>query len=340
MRANKWIGIASAVGTAAAAGSAYVRYRHDLKDRNRALKSAHRQVETGLGAIEYAREGTGPAALVIHGAGGGFDQGLYLGRKMLGAGFDLIAPSRFGYLGTPSPADVSSAAQADAHATLLDRLEIDNAIVLGVSAGAPSAIEFAVRYPKRVRALILVVPRAYDPDNQVGVDTAALSNKAVIGMFERSADFSYWLSTRVARQPLVRFFGVDPQLEAKAPEDERKTITTLIHDMLPLSARVEGLRNDTATPVTQSRLEAVTAPTLVISAEDDLYHTLPGARYTAAHICGADLRVFETGGHLLVSRGVETRSAIADFLMEKLGLAVGAPALAADSAPQPQAASA
>jgi 2-hydroxy-6-oxonona-2,4-dienedioate hydrolase len=105
MRANKWIGIASAVGTAAAAGSAYVRYRHDLKDRNRALKSAHRQVETGLGAIEYAREGTGPAALVIHGAGGGFDQGLYLGRKMLGAGFDLIAPSRFGYLGTPSPAE-------------------------------------------------------------------------------------------------------------------------------------------------------------------------------------------------------------------------------------------
>lgn len=319
MRARNLIGIASAVGTAAAVGGALMRFRHDLKKRTRALESRHRMAETAQGTIEFAQEGSGPAALVIHGAGGGFDQGLFLGGEMLGDKFNLIAPSRFGYLGTPSPKDVSAAAQADAHAALLDHLGIDKAIVMGVSAGAPSAIELAVRHPQRVRALILVVPRAFDPANQVGADRT-LPNRAVIAMFERSADLPYWISTKIAREPLVRFFGVDPSLEAKAPAEEREKITAIISDMLPLSARVEGIRNDTASNVDESRLEDVKAPTLVISAEDDLYHTLPGAKYTAEHIADAQLQVFETGGHLLISREPDVRTAIAAFLEDKLGM--------------------
>ncbi len=320
MRTRNWIGLASAAGTAAAAGAAYWRYRHDLKAKTRALDSQRQVAETSGCSIAFAREGSGPAALVIHGAGGGFDQGLMLGRGMLGADFDIIAPSRFGYPGTPQPQDASIPAQADAHAALLDHLGIVSTIVMGVSAGAPSAIELAVRHPDRVRALILVVPRAYDPENQVGVDASKVPNKAVIRMFEKSADFPYWLATHVARQPMVRFFGVEPKLEAKASPEEREKITAIIGDMLPLSARVDGIRNDTATPVGESSLDAVKAPTLVISAEDDLYHTLPGARYTADRIAGAELRVFASGGHLLVSHGADTHRTIRDFLRRRIGL--------------------
>ncbi len=318
MRTRTVIGLASAVGTAAVVGGAFMRYRHDLKVKTRNLETSHQVARTPRGEIEFAREGSGPAALVIHGAGGGFDQGLSLGRDLLGEGYDMIAPSRFGYLGTPVPGDASHAAQADAHAALLDRLGIARAIVVGVSAGAPSAIELAVRHPERVRALILVVPRAYDPGNRVGVD-GTLPNKAVIRMFEKSADFPYWLSTKIARQPLVRFFGVEPGLESKAPAEERGKITAIIEDMLPLSARVQGIRNDTVSGLADPGLEFIKAPTLVISAEDDLYHTLPGARYTAEHIPGAQLRVFETGGHLLVSHGSDTQAAISHFLRDKLG---------------------
>jgi 2-hydroxy-6-oxonona-2,4-dienedioate hydrolase len=318
MRTRTMIGLASAVGTTAAVGGAFLRYRHDLKAKTQTLEARHQLAETSKGEIEFAREGSGPAALVIHGAGGGFDQGLWLGREMLGEGYNMIAPSRFGYLGTPVPEDASHAAQADAHAALLDHLGIAQAIVMGVSAGAPSAIELAVRHPERVRALILVVPRAYDPENRVGVDET-LPNKAVIRLFEKSADFPYWLSTKVARQALVRFFGVEPGLESKAPAEERGKITAIINDMLPLSARVQGIHNDTTSGLTDPGLEQIKAPTLVISAEDDLYHTLPGARYTAEHIRGARLRVFETGGHLLVSHGSDTQEAIAQFLRDSLG---------------------
>ena len=323
MRTRDWIGVGAAAGvTAAAAGGAFLRYRRELKDKTRALETRRQLAETGHGTIEYAREGKGPAALVIHGAGGGFDQGLYLGHEMLGEQFDMIAPSRFGYLGTPVPEDASIPAQADAHAALLDHLGIADAIVMGVSAGAPSAIELAIRHPRRVRALILVVPRAYDPENQVGVDEKGL-NKAAIRMFEKSANFTYWLASRVARRPLVRFFGVEPKLEARAAPEEREKITAIIKDMLPLSQRVNGIGIDTATGVPEADLGHITAPALIISAVDDLYHTLPGARYAAEHIPGAQLKVFETGGHLLLSHGTDTQQAIASFLRNQLGLEAG-----------------
>jgi 2-hydroxy-6-oxonona-2,4-dienedioate hydrolase len=324
MQSKNWIGIASAVGAAAIAGGTYWRYRHDMSDRTKALEENSSIARTGKGDIEYAREGSGPAALVIHGAGGGYDQGMYLAHDLLGEGYDVIAPSRFGYLRTPVPKDASHNAQANAHAALLDKLSVKQAIIMGVSAGAPSAIEFAVRYPKRTTALILVVPRAYDPANQVGVDQTP-QNKMVVRLFENSADFPYWAATKLGRKTLVRFFGVDPELEANAEPQERENISALIADMLPLSARVDGILVDTSNNLAKSDLEDIVAPTLIISAEDDLYHTLPGARFAAKHIPDAEIKVFKTGGHLLISRGEEVREMIADFLRER----------ASEAAPRP-----
>jgi hypothetical protein len=77
---------------------------------------------------------------------GGYDQGLANVADFVGDGFRVIAPSRFGYLGTPVPPDSSPAAQADAHAALLSELNISKPIVVGISA-ARSAIELAIRHP-------------------------------------------------------------------------------------------------------------------------------------------------------------------------------------------------
>jgi len=41
--------------------------------------------------------GEGPPVLIVHGAGGGYDQGLWVARDSVGEGFRIIAPSRFGY---------------------------------------------------------------------------------------------------------------------------------------------------------------------------------------------------------------------------------------------------
>jgi pimeloyl-ACP methyl ester carboxylesterase len=97
--------------------------------------------------------------LSVHGAGGGFDQGLELADPLARAGFRVIAVSRFGYLRTPLPPDASAAA----HACLLDALNIRRVAVLGTSAGGPSSMQFALRHPDRTAALVLLVPAAYAP---------------------------------------------------------------------------------------------------------------------------------------------------------------------------------
>ena len=44
--------------------------------------------------------GEGIPVLELHGIFGGFDQGLLVALPVLGDGFRIFAPSRFGYLGT------------------------------------------------------------------------------------------------------------------------------------------------------------------------------------------------------------------------------------------------
>ena len=85
---------------------------------------------------------------------GGYDQA-YETVKTRKSKNRLIAPSRFGYLGSDVKDDGSPKAQADAFAELLDFLSIDSAFVLATSAGGTPAIRFALDYPVRVKGLIL-----------------------------------------------------------------------------------------------------------------------------------------------------------------------------------------
>ncbi len=141
-------------------GLVYWNYRGDIHQARERVSTGSQIVQTPCGPIEYAIAGDGPAVLVVHGAGGGFDQGLEFARTLAGSGFRVIAMSRFGYLRTPLPADASAAAQADAHACLLDALNLPAAAIVGASAGAPSSMQFALRHPQRCTALVLLVPAA------------------------------------------------------------------------------------------------------------------------------------------------------------------------------------
>jgi pimeloyl-ACP methyl ester carboxylesterase len=64
-------------------------------------------------------------------------------------------------------------------------------------------------------------------------------------------------------------------------------------------------------------LERIGIPTLIISAEDDLYKTLPGARFTATGIPGAELHVLKSGGHLMVGQARTVRKLVKEFLQRQ-----------------------
>lgn len=302
-----------ALGGAAGMSSAYWRFRREIAERIAALEAGSTVVQTALGPIEYARLGHGVPLLLIHGAGGGYDQGVMIAREWFATGYDIVAPSRFGYLRTPLPEERSPALQADVHAALLDTLKLRSVVVAGVSAGAPSAIELALRHPERVKGLILLVPQAYDPRHSVGVDRSPWS-RTTLRLIESSSEVLYWLAIRLMRSKLIRFLGVDPALEAKAAPAERRRVTALLHGMLPLSRRVRGIAADSAVELEPWPLERIVAPTLIITAQDDLFRTLPGARFTAERISGAEFHVLAQGGHLLLGHGRRVRRLIADFV--------------------------
>ncbi len=316
MRRNALLGFATALGSTIAGAALYGLYRRDMARIEAEVEAGGEFVPTDCGPIQFGREGSGPPVLVVHGAGGGYDQGLMLGREMFGPGYDVIAPSRFGYLGTPVPANPSPAAQADAHAALLDKLRIFRGVtVVGVSAGAPSAIELALRDPERVAALILAVPRAFAPGMpEVG---APAESAGMMKLVMAGADFAFWAASRFARRTVVRFLGVPPKVEAGTAPEDRERVTRVIRSILPLSKRLKGLQADAAADLKGWRLERITAPTLVISASDDLYRTLPAAGHTAERIPNAELMVLPSGGHLMVGRGDEVRERIASFLRQQ-----------------------
>ncbi len=308
MRTATKIGLA-ALGIAA--GSTYVRYRRDLEAARRRVNAGSRIVGTDAGPIEFAERGSGAPALVIHGAGGGWDQGLLVGSAFPN-GVRIIAPSRFGYLRTRLPEDASPPAQARAHVALLDALGVSRAIVAGISAGAPSAIELAIRHPDRVSALILLVPRGYAPGHSVEVPRNA-SNDLVMRLVLSGADLAYWLALRFARSRIVQFVGVSPALEGRAPAAERARVERILWSIFPLSMRTAGVVAE-GPRVEPAPLERIAAPTLIVTARDDLFETLPAAEYMAARIPGARLVVLEDGGHLFVGRQAELERSLAAFL--------------------------
>ncbi|HTT38864.1 MAG TPA: alpha/beta hydrolase [Burkholderiales bacterium] len=299
------------------AGFIYTDYRLELHAAQERVSSGSRLVQTPCGPIEYASAGDGAPVLVVHGAGGGYDQGLDFARPLIGTGFRVIAMSRFGYLRTPLPRDASAAAQADAHACLLDALNIAHAAVLAGSAGAPSAMQFALRHPQRCTALVLVVPAAYVPRPGGAPPMRTPPGTAFLFDTALRSDFLFWAAIRVARPTVIRsILATPPEVVQNASPDEQARVALVLNHILPVSSRRLGLLNDAAVTSSLPRydLERIAHPTLVMSVGDDLFGTFDGARYTAEHIPHAWFIGYPIGGHLWVGHQEELSSAIIAFL--------------------------
>lgn len=299
-----------------AAAAITIAYRHDLAAARALTAGNSRLIDSPFGPIEYAEAGQGPPILVIHGAGGGFDQGLMLGRGLTAKGFRVIAPSRFGYLRSALPAGASPRLQAEALAFLMGQLGVSRAAILGVSAGAHSALELALARPDLCRGLVLMVPAPETPDlppAPAGGDAPAIP-PAVLALMQ--SDFGFWAASKLAPDLLTRtVLGTDPALVARAPAAERTRVHAVLMSILPIGARRRGLDIDGAVRVEPPAhpLTGLTCPVLAITAADDGYGTARAAVRIAREAPQASLILHPDGGHLLVGHDAETTDAIAGF---------------------------
>jgi pimeloyl-ACP methyl ester carboxylesterase len=321
MRRRTFLLLAVAGATGAIAGAATWRaYATELALARARTRGRSVVFECRFGAMEYAVAGKGRPVLMIHGTGGGFDQGLDFAAPLSAAAWRVIAPSRFGYLRSAFPADPSSANQADAFVDLLDELKVERAPIIGGSAGALSAIEFAIRHPDRCSALVAIVPAAYAPGRPPVRPPNALA-KTIIEYGLRS-DFLFWSGMTTSEDAMIgALLATDPALVRSAEPSERARARGILRNILPVSERANGLLNDAklSGDPTPMPLETIRVPTLALSLEDDRFQTLAAARHIAATVPGAKLVTYPTGGHIWIGHNRELFAEVGRFLSQSAG---------------------
>lgn len=285
----------------------------DISERKKTLQAESRFADTRHGRVAYASWGEGPAILVVHGAGGGFDQGRLLAQTFGEDGFRWIAVSRFGYLGSDLPEDSSTAAQAEAFSDLLESLSVSRVSILAMSGGVPPSLKFAEMYPEKTDRMALLSPAPFtpfDPDVEdrpvpTWIYAALLGNDVV-----------YWALTKVARGWLANAFDARPELRRDLASPDEAFVQNLIDGFLPASERMAGLRNEAAAvdPDARYGLETISVPVLVAHAKDDRINPYEVGEKIARRIDRAELLSIKTGGHLLLGHHQELKSRIRAFL--------------------------
>lgn len=255
-------------------------------------------VQLSYGNMSYVDTGEGETILSVHGIFGGYDQA-YDTCKDFSSDYRIIAPSRFGYLGSDILGDGTPAEQATAYVELLDKLGIDKVYLLATSAGGSVAIRFALDYPERTKGLILycsAMPFTEKPEkySEYAGPPVFLCN-----------DFTMFLISPLF-DPIM---GIEP---------------STIYSMLPVSDRKNGVvldasvtNLDMARNYDDYRIEELQVPTLVFHAKDDKLASYTDTEKAVKRFPNCTFIPFESGGHLIAGHGEEIKEAVSKFIGEQ-----------------------
>ncbi|MDO8289235.1 MAG: alpha/beta hydrolase [Parvibaculum sp.] len=288
----------------------YYRFGQDHQEALAVLESGSMIASTEAGPIEYIMKGNeGPIVLFLHGMPGGYDQA----PDNL-PGYRLLAPSRPGYLRTPLELGETPAQQAELYIALLDDLGIEDVIVLGVSGGGPSALEFAANFPERTNALIMMEAISQRFPNNGEMSSLMTS------------DYLYWSMFKI----LLGTQGVEGMASMQIPNQEQREdvldnpqksqrFENLLWSVWPGSLRETGWVNDLHQVNILSTLPTVTIPTLIIHGSEDSTVSVEHSIQLAEQIPHAMLHVIDGASHLMpLTHEREVRDLITEFLSRNL----------------------
>jgi pimeloyl-ACP methyl ester carboxylesterase len=287
-------------------------YRRDQAEAHSRLETVDRELlSTHLGAVEYAVRGDGAPVLVSHGIFQGCD-GALLSVRDLTPKRRVIAVSRFGYLGSDLPAAATPADQAEAFVAVLDHLGLAKTDVLGISAGATAALQFALRHPTRVEHLVII-------SGNLPGSTTAVAQASWAKYVNR--DLPLWILKLSNRRLLARMAGVPKGFQYSS--DDERFVAEFIDGFFPVAPRAEGIDFDAfiSNPdVNGYPLEELNVPTLLIHARDDPLVLFDAAAEATRRIPGSVLVSLDTGGHLGLGQTERMRAEIDRFISERVGV--------------------
>lgn len=236
MRRKLVLGIAALI--VVAVGAVAATYLRDTRRAYDRVLGNGAVITSPYGDIEYSEGGAGPAVVVIHGGGGGYDQGEILVETVLGDDFYWIAPSRFGYLRSRLPEDATWDDQANAFAYLLDQLGIETVAVVALSQGGPPALLLAALHPERVSSLTCLSCGVAPSTSE---DQAEANKKGDLLKTVFGHNYLYWPISRYFKRQLMGGLGATPEVIASLTGEQREIIERLIDHMNPAAARSAGV---------------------------------------------------------------------------------------------------
>ena len=234
--------------------------------------------------MAYDDLGAGPVVLLIH----GFPLNRQMWQPQLlplaEAGYRVIAPDLRGFGASDAPADgYSMDGFAEDLIALLDALQVERAVVGGMSMGGYILMNLLERYPDRVRAACFIATKSSADDEAGRERRSAMAAEA----------------ERLGANPLIKIFAellfahetmqVRPELIAR--------VTSWMRDTSPkgLAGGLLAMRDrKDYTPL----LGGFKQRSLVITGAEDRAASPDAAKILSAGIAGCQSRIIEKAGHM------------------------------------------
>jgi len=150
-------------------------------------------IQTGTFNTNYHDVGKGFPLVLLHGSGPGVSAWANWNKlfPLLSSDHRIIAPDLvgFGYTDRPEGQVYNMDAWVTQTVNLLDALKIEQADIIGNSFGGALALALAIKYPKRVRKLVLMgsmgvtFPLTYGLDRVWGYTPSLTNMQELIGIF-------------------------------------------------------------------------------------------------------------------------------------------------------------
>ena len=191
---------------------------------------------------------------------------------------------------------------ADDVARLLESLSIEKAHILGVSMGGYIAQTLAIKYPHKVKSLVLGCTSFGGPQSVPLTEEALQSMLKVEGLN----------AEEVIRQGFK--VAISPEFVRAYPEVIDQLVAWRLVNPTPRYAWERQFAAATAFDV-GSQLNKIKAPTLVITGSEDIVVPPQNSLMLAERIFGAQLVIIPGGGHLFfIENAEEFNETVIEFL--------------------------
>lgn len=242
--------------------------------------------------------------------GGGVDHRMWAPQFAAFPGRRIVAPDARGHGSTP--AATAPFRLADDVIALLDRLEIERAVVIGLSMGGGTAVDLALEYPSRVAGLVV---------SGTGTSEPAFTDPWVLGIFadwaaaQERGDAEAWLDA------FMRFTHGPERGPSEVADAVWRSVEKMARETLAQHVVVDedGVPQAPIRPTTLTqtweRLPEIRVPVLAIcGAQDSVDHRAMGARLARSVPVGRYRELPASAHYPNLERPDEFNAAVSELL--------------------------